>query len=62
MSRNFDRFGWLAVLAGLIFLAYAIPYLFLSSVERLSGAFLFWTLFGVVAVSLIIYRTARWKV
>ena len=62
MLGTFDRFGWFAILAVLILLAYAVPYLFLSSVERLSGAFLYWSAFGALAVGLIIVRTARWKV
>ncbi|WP_366654995.1 hypothetical protein [Fodinicurvata sp. EGI_FJ10296] len=62
MAAYINRFAWFVALAAIVLLAYAVPYLFLSSVERLAGAFLFWTLFGGCAVALIIYATTRWRV
>lgn len=52
----------LALLIGLLVLAaVVVPYTLLRDVERLSGAFLFWTLFALVVIGLIIPATAGWS-
>lgn len=52
----------LALLIGLLVLAaVVVPYTFLRNVERLNGAFLFWTLFALVVILLIVPATAGWS-
>lgn len=48
-------------IAVLVALAVVVPFTVLSSVERLWGAFLFWTLFALAVIALIVYATAGWK-
>jgi len=48
----------LAVLVALLVVAaVVIPYTLLSNVQRVSGAFLFWTLFALVVIVLIVRAT-----
>ena len=61
--RQHERRGgiWLVLLAVAILLAYIVPYTVLSGVEAWQGAFLFWTLFGIVAIGLIARLVAEWR-
>lgn len=45
----------------LVTAAVVVPFTLLSSVARISGAFLFWTLFAVIVIVLIVRATAGWK-
>lgn len=52
----------LAVLVALLVVAaVVIPYTLLSNVQRVSGAFLFWTLFALVVIVLIVRVTREWQ-
>lgn len=52
----------LAVLVALLVVAaVVIPYTLLSNVQRVSGAFLFWTLFALVVIVLIVRATREWQ-
>lgn len=56
-----DRPGWIAGLAALIVAGYAVPYLLLSGVERWSGAFLFWLVFGLAVWVILVAAVMRWR-
>lgn len=45
----------------LVVAAVVVPFTLLSSVERVSGAFLFWIIFALVVIALIVRATAGWK-
>jgi hypothetical protein len=62
MPGNLSRYRWLGLLALLVVLAYVVPYAALSSIERITATFAFWTGFGLLAVGLIILVVSRWKV
>lgn len=59
-----DRRPWwpLVLLAVLITAAFVVPYTLLRGVESFAAAFLFWTLFGAVAIGLILYILRGWRV
>lgn len=44
----------------LIFLAYLVPYLFLSRVHHIYGAFVFWIIFAIFCIILLKSITDRW--
>jgi len=44
----------------LLFLDVAIPYGVLSDYGRVTGAFIFWTVWGAIAVASIFFMTRRW--
>ncbi len=52
---------WLVLLVLAIALAYGVPYAALSEVRSWAGAFLFWSVFGVVAIGLIARLVAGWR-
>lgn len=52
---------WAAVMALLVLLAYVVPYTVLSGVDHWYGSFLFWTVFGLVAIAAIWAVTASWR-
>lgn len=52
---------WAGLLAGLVALAYAVPYLVLSGVDAWYGSFLFWVVFGLAAVGSIAVMTRGWR-
>jgi hypothetical protein len=45
----------------LVVLAYLVPYVFLSEVDRWYGSFLFWTVFGLAAIATIWAMTRSWR-
>ncbi len=51
----------LALLAVTIVLAYAVPYGLLRDQPVWQGAFLFWLVFGVVAIGLIAWLVSDWR-
>lgn len=53
--------SWAAVMAFLVLLAYVVPYTLLSGVDRWYGSFLFWTVFGLVAIAAIWAMTRSWR-
>lgn len=50
-----------AAIALLVLAAVVVPFAFLSNVQRLNGAFLFWALFAAVIIALIAWATVPWK-
>ena len=54
-------FTWAGVVLALVVLAYVVPYTVLSGVDAWYGAFLFWTVFGFLAIGVIALITSSWK-
>lgn len=54
-------FIWAGVVLALVVLAYVVPYTVLSGVDAWYGAFLFWTIFGVLAIAVIALITSSWR-
>lgn len=52
---------WLAWLTFLIISAYVVPYVFLDNVQRVTGAFLFWSIFALVAILSTIRIISYWR-
>jgi len=52
---------WIWALIALLGLGYALPYTLLAGVERWTGTFLFWTLFGVAVWAVLVAAVSRWN-
>lgn len=52
---------WVLFLTILVLSAYIVPYLFLSDFETMSGAFLYWIIFALVAIFSTIRITKYWR-
>jgi len=52
---------WVSFLIILVLSAYIVPYLFLSDYETMSGAFLYWTIFALIAIFSTIKITKYWR-
>jgi cyanate permease len=52
---------WAVSMLVLVVLAYVVPYTLLSGVDAWYGSFLFWTLFGAVAIAANVLITASWR-
>lgn len=52
---------WIWAIAALLVLGYALPYTLFAGVERWTGAFLFWTLFGVGVWAVLVIAVQRWR-
>lgn len=52
--------NWMLVIAGIILLAYVIPYTVLSQVTAWYGSFLFWFLIGLAAIFVNVFITRDW--
>jgi len=53
---------WFIILyIALVLSAYIVPYTVLSGAERLSGSFLYWTIFGLVCITLLFIMMGKWK-
>lgn len=52
---------WAGAMLTLVVLAYLVPYVFLSEVDRWYGSFLFWTVFGLAAIVTIWAMTRSWR-
>lgn len=55
------RFIWIFWLILLILSAFIIPYQFLNEVKSISGAFLYWSIFAIVAIFSTIKITSYWR-
>lgn len=53
--------AWAGVLAGLVVLAFVVPYALLSGIDAWYGSFLFWILFVLVAIAINTLIMWRWK-
>lgn len=51
---------WTIIVALLVILGHAVPYLLLSENETWSGAFLFWLAFGAVTWLVLVSVVVRW--
>jgi positive regulator of sigma E activity len=60
-SLKTKRIIWLIWLAILVISAYVIPYVFLDGVQRVTGAFLFWSIFALVAIGSTIRIISYWR-
>jgi hypothetical protein len=54
--------GWLWALGVLLIAGYVVPYTVLAGVERWSGPFLFWLVFGVLVWAILSLVVLRWRV
>ncbi|MGF1471149.1 MAG: hypothetical protein ACFB50_05310 [Rubrobacteraceae bacterium] len=54
-------FAWAGVVLVLVLLAYVVPYTVLSGVDAWYGAFLFWVVFGALAIAVIALITSSWR-
>jgi hypothetical protein len=52
---------WVFIFFVLVLSAYVVPYMFLSNVASVYGAFLYWNVFALVAITLIIVVTNKWR-
>ncbi|MDK2821167.1 MAG: hypothetical protein PWP31_1132 [Clostridia bacterium] len=55
------RLGWVMWFVLLILSAYIVPYVFMGNLPKMSGPFLFWTLFALVAIISTIRVTNYWR-
>lgn len=55
------RLGWLIWFCALVLSAFIVPFTVLSTVASAAGAFLYWTVFALVAIVSIIGMTRRWR-
>jgi len=56
------KFTWAWVWLGfLVALDVVIPWYVLSHVEKMSGAFLFWTIWAAVVVASVFFILRRWR-
>jgi uncharacterized membrane protein len=55
------RWGWILWFGFLLLLDYALPYTVLSGAGTVYGAFLFWSLFGLVAIASMCVLLWRWR-
>lgn len=54
-------FFWAGLMLVLVVSAYLVPYGLLSGVDAWYGSFLFWTLFGFLAILVIAAMTFSWR-
>ncbi|MGB3634204.1 MAG: hypothetical protein WA982_09200 [Rubrobacteraceae bacterium] len=54
-------FFWAGVMLALVGLAYLVPYTLLSGIDAFYGSFLFWMVFGLLAIAVIAAITWSWK-
>lgn len=54
-------FTWAGVVLALVVLAFVVPYTVLSGIDAWYGAFLFWMVFGFLAIAMIALITSSWK-
>lgn len=52
---------WAGLMLGLVGLAFLVPYTLLSGVDSVYGSFLFWTIFGTLAIAGIAAITSGWR-
>ena len=52
---------WVLILLILVLLAFIVPFTLLTDVEKVYGAFLFWSLFAVVTIYCLERITRRWR-
>lgn len=60
MELRKKRILWAIYFLALVFLAFTVPYIFLSQVTAFHGAFLFWCVFALAAIIGVAKITARW--
>lgn len=52
---------WVGVTLVLVFLAYLVPYTVLRGVDSVWGSFLFWSVFGFLAVLVNVAVSRGWR-
>lgn len=52
---------WALVMLALVASAYVVPYTVLSGVDAWYGSFLFWAVFGALAIFVIAAMTRSWR-
>ncbi|MDI3547380.1 MAG: hypothetical protein PWR10_1032 [Halanaerobiales bacterium] len=55
------RLLWVVWLVILILSAYIVPYILLHDVNKITGAFLYWTLFALIAIFSTIKIINYWR-
>ena len=53
--------AWIGVILALIFLAYFFPYVVLRGVDSVYGSFLFWSVFGLLAIVVNFMISKSWR-
>lgn len=61
MDRINGRY-WLSALAICITAAVVVPYTLLADYPSFAGAFLFWAVFGIVAIAIVLHMLRGWRV
>jgi uncharacterized membrane protein YedE/YeeE len=60
-SRGKRPAAWLIWFLVLFLLDFLVPFVWLSSVQKVTGAFLFWTIWTVVAIVSMFAVFLRWR-
>lgn len=55
------RLLWVIWLVILILSAYIVPYILLNDINKITGAFLYWTLFALIAIFSTIKIVNYWR-
>ncbi len=59
MGRGF--WGWIAWFLFLLLLDFVVPFFWLKNVPKITGSFLFWTLWVSVAIGSMFLIFLRWR-
>ncbi len=59
MGKGF--WGWIAWFIFLLLLDFVIPFFWLKNVPKITGSFLFWTLWVSVAIGSMFFIFLRWR-
>lgn len=60
-KRRLDARPWVIFFIVLVVAGVAVPYLFLTNIAKVYGAFLFWLVFSITAVAAVGKITAQWR-
>lgn len=55
------RFIFLLLIIALVVSAYLVPYVFLSRINTVFGAFSYWTIFSLLVIYITIKITSYWR-
>lgn len=57
-----NRLGlWVLWFSVLVLAAFVVPFLLLSEITSVYGAFLFWGVFAVAAIASVVFITSGWR-
>ncbi|MFW5976585.1 MAG: hypothetical protein ACOCQS_01425 [Bacillota bacterium] len=58
---NTERKFWLIWLVILVLSAYIVPYYVINDVEKITGPFLFWTIYAIIAIISTLIIINKWR-